>query len=103
MSTWKVNNNFTPEVTINTQPLNTSSNFIDRAAEWLKAAEGFSNKAYKDGRYFSVGYGFNDPKYTKNTTMTLEEAEQELRRQLTTRAAKYQKQFGSKWDNLTDN
>lgn len=118
MSTWKVNNDYLQEVTtytqkgnndfnseviLNNQSLNTSLNYIDRATEWLKAAEGFRSKAYKDGKYFSVGYGFNNPKYTKNTTMTLEEANKELRRQITTRAARYQKRFGSKWDNLSDN
>lgn len=103
MSTWKVNIDSPQEVKINNQPSNTSLNYLDKAADWIKSAESFSSKAYKDGKYYSVGYGFNDPKYTKNTTMTLEEAEKELHRQLTTRAAIYQKRFGSKWGNLTDN
>lgn len=59
--------------------------------------------AYKDGKYYSIGYGFNDPKYKEGDTMTREQADAELDRQLKTREAKYRQRFGSKWDNLTDN
>jgi hypothetical protein len=30
------------------------------------------DKAYKDGKYYSIGYGFNDPKYKEGDTMTRE-------------------------------
>ena len=59
--------------------------------------------AYKDGKYYSIGYGFNDPKYKEGDTMTKEEADAELDRQLRTREAKYRQRFGEKWDNLSDN
>lgn len=59
--------------------------------------------AYKDGKYYSIGYGFNDPKYKEGDTMTKEEADAELDRQLRTRETKYRQRFGEKWDNLSDN
>ena len=59
--------------------------------------------AYKDGKYYSIGYGFNDPKYKEGDTMTREQADAELDRQLRTRETKYRQRFGTKWDNLTDN
>lgn len=65
--------------------------------------EGFREEAYQDGKYYSIGYGFNGPQYKKGDRMTREDADKELERQLTTRENKYRKRFGSKWDNLTDN
>lgn len=59
--------------------------------------------AYKDGKYYSIGYGFNDPKYKEGDTMTKEEADAELDRQLRARESKYRQRFGTKWDNLSDN
>lgn len=66
-------------------------------------SEGFSEEAYQDGKYYSIGYGFNGPQYKKGDRMTRAEADKELERQLVTRETKYRNRFGSKWDNLTNN
>ena len=82
---------------------NTSSDFINRLKDFIRKEEGFRSKAYKDGKYYSIGYGFNNPKYKEGDFMTLEEAEDELEKQLKYREAKYIQRFGDKWRNLTDN
>lgn len=83
--------------------LSDNSDYFTRLKNFIKKEEGFRNTAYKDGKYYSIGYGFNGPKYKEGDIMTKEEADIELRRQLETREAKYKKRFGDKWDNLTDN
>ena len=105
MSTWKVGDS-------DDQPIldwrvkigyPNKSDYNTRLREFIIGEEGFRDKAYKDGKYYSIGYGFNDPKYKEGDVMTREEADAELTRQLQTREAKYKQRFGSKWENLTDN
>lgn len=114
ISTWKVGNDNSsydwkvdygrPSITVPPQvETPTSSDYYTRLKKFIAKEEGFRKEAYKDGNYYSIGYGFNDPKYKEGDTMTKEEANAELDRQLRTREAKYKKRFGSKWDNLTDN
>lgn len=79
------------------------SDYYTRLKEHIIKEEGFRDKAYKDGKYYSIGYGFNDAKYKEGDTMSREEADIELDRQLKTREGIYKKRFGSKWDNLSDN
>lgn len=79
------------------------SDYYTRLKEHIIKEEGFRDKAYKDGKYYSIGYGFNDAKYKEGDTMSREEADVELDRQLKTREGIYRKRFGSKWDNLSDN
>lgn len=79
------------------------TDYYTRLKNFIAQEEGFREKAYQDGKYYSIGYGFNDPKYKEGDIMTREEADIELDRQLRTREDKYKKRFGSKWDNLTDN
>jgi GH24 family phage-related lysozyme (muramidase) len=79
------------------------SDYYTRLKEHIIKEEGFRDKAYKDGKYYSIGYGFNDAKYKEGDTMSREEADIELDRQLKTREGIYRKRFGSKWDNLSDN
>lgn len=79
------------------------TDYYTRLKSFIAREEEFSEKAYQDGKYYSIGYGFNDPKYKEGDIMTREEADIELDRQLRTREGKYKKRFGSKWDNLTDN
>lgn len=79
------------------------SDYYTRLKEYIIKEEGFRDKAYKDGKYYSIGYGFNDAKYKEGDTMSREEADIELDRQLKTREGIYRKRFGSKWDNLSDN
>ena len=79
------------------------TDYYTRLKSFITREEGFREKAYPDGKYYSIGYGFNDPKYKEGDIMTREEADIELDRQLRTREGKYKKRFGSKWDNLTDN
>lgn len=110
-STWKVGNTeespYSGKVgyskTSSTDTVNPTSDYYIRLREFIAKEEGFKSEAYPDGKYFSIGYGFNGPQYKKGDTMTKEEADEELDRQLQTREAKYKKHFGSKWDNLTDN
>lgn len=90
-SSWKVQNITSP------------SDYYTRLKQFIAQEEGFRDRAYRDGKYYSIGYGFNDPKYKEGDTMTREEADAELDRQLRTREAKYRQRFGSKWDNLSDN
>lgn len=83
-----------------------SSNASDYNAalrQFIIDSEGFREEAYQDGKYYSIGYGFNGPQYKKGDRMTRAEADRELERQLTMRENKYRNRFGSKWDNLTDN
>lgn len=79
------------------------NDYYSRLRNFIIQEEGFRDKAYKDGKYFSIGYGFNDPKYKEGDTMTREQADVELDRQLKTREDKYKQRFGQKWDNLSDN
>lgn len=79
------------------------SDYHTKLRNFIIDSEGFRSEAYQDGKYYSIGYGFNDPKYKKGDTMTREEADAELDRQLKTREDIYRKRFGSKWDNLSDN
>ena len=90
-SSWKVGN------TSNTYDYNTA------LRKFIIDSEGFREEAYQDGKYYSIGYGFNGPQYKKGDRMTRAEADKELEKQLTTRENKYRNRFGSKWDNLTDN
>lgn len=83
--------------------LSTISDYFTRLKDFIKKEEGFSKNAYKDGKYYSIGYGFNGPQYKEGDVMTLSEAEEELTRQLLKREATYKKRFGNKWDKLTDN
>lgn len=80
-----------------------TSDYYTRLREFIVKEEGFRERAYRDGKYWSIGYGFNDPKYKEGDFMSREEADKELDRQLQTREAKYKKRFGAKWDNLSDN
>lgn len=80
-----------------------NDDYNTRLLEFIIGEEGFREKAYKDGNYYSIGYGFNGPQYKEGDVMTREEADAELTRQLQTREAKYKKRFGDKWDNLSDN
>ena len=113
-STWKVgndNNSYDwkvgygkPSTTVSSQvETPTSSDYYTRLRNFIIKEENFSGTAYQDGKYYSIGYGFNDPKYKKGDVMTREEADKELDRQLQIREAKYKKRFGAKWDNLSDN
>lgn len=90
MSTWRV-------------PGSDTSDYNTRLRNFIIDSEGFRSEAYQDGKYYSIGYGFNGPQYKKGDTMTREEADAELDRQLQTRESKYKQRFGSKWSNLTDN
>lgn len=100
---WKVGYN-KPNNTISSQAeISTSSDYYKRLREFIAKEEGFREKAYKDGKYYSIGYGFNDPKYKEGDIMSREEADKELDRQLQAREAIYKKRFGTKWDNLSDN
>lgn len=85
--------------TVQTKP----SDYYTRLKNFIISEEGFRDKAYKDGKYYSIGYGFNDPKYKEGDTMTREQADAELDRQLRTRESKYKQRFGEKWDNLSEN
>lgn len=99
---WKVKfAHTTPEV--NNQNVSYNTDYATRLRAFIIGEEGFREKAYKDGKYYSIGYGFNGPQYKEGDIMTREEADAELTRQLHTREAKYKKRFGDKWDNLTDN
>lgn len=89
--------------TVGTYTNYTNPDYFTRLKEFIIGEEGFRDKAYKDGQYYSIGYGFNGPQYKANDVMTKEEADAELARQLETRENKYLKRFGVKWDNLTDN
>ena len=84
-------------------PISESDDYKTKLRNWIIGFEGFRSTPYKDGKYYSIGYGFNGPQYNENSTMTREEANSELDRQLTERETRYQKRFGQKWDNLTDN
>ena len=114
MSTWKTGNNENntynwkvsygkPENSFAIYDQTQKSDYYTKLRNFIEKEEGFREEAYLDGKYYSIGYGFNDPKYKKGDTMTKEEADAELDRQLKTREAKYKKRFGTKWDNLTDN
>lgn len=81
----------------------TPSDYKQRLRQFIIDAEGFRSEAYLDGKNYAIGYGFSGPQYKKGDTMTREEADKELDRQLTTRENKYRQRFGVKWDNLTDN
>ena len=83
--------------------LSDNSDYFTRLKDFIKKEEGFRQNAYKDGKYYSIGYGFNGPQYKEGDVMTLSEAEEELTRQLLRREATYKKRFGNKWDKLTDN
>lgn len=94
----------TPETwTVQTKP----SDYYTRLRNFIANEEAPGGNpvltAYKDGKYYSIGYGFNDPKYKEGDTMTKEEADAELDRQLRTRETKYRQRFGEKWNNLSDN
>ena len=89
--------------TVGTATNYTNPDYFTRLKEFIIGEEGFRNKAYKDGQYYSIGYGFNGPQYKAGDVMTKEEADIELARQLETREQKYRRRFGDKWDNLTDN
>lgn len=97
---WKVGTITSNKPTV---PNNTNSDYFTNLRNFIIEHEGFRDKAYQDGKYYSIGYGFNDPKYKAGDTMTREEADKELDRQLRTREEKYLNRFGSKWSNLTDN
>ena len=103
---WKVKSTHTtPEVNNQNVSQNVSQNtdYAARLRSFIIGEEGFRERAYKDGKYYSIGYGFNGPQYKEGDIMTREEAEAELTRQLQTREDRYKKRFGNKWDNLTDN
>ena len=113
-STWKVGNDNSsynwkvgygkPSTTVSSQvETSTSSDYYTRLREFIAKEEGFRERAYKDGKYYSIGYGFNDPKYKEGDTMTREQADAELDRQLKSRESKYRQRFGEKWDNLSEN
>lgn len=80
-----------------------TSDYNSNLRKFIIDSEGFREEAYQDGKYYSIGYGFNGPQYKKGDIMSRAEADKELERQLTTRENKYRNRFGSKWDNLTDN
>ena len=93
-----------PEVTSETWTVQTKpSDYYTRLKNFIISEEGFRDKAYRDGKYYSIGYGFNDPKYKEGDTMTREQANAELDRQLKSRESKYRQRFGEKWDNLSEN
>lgn len=93
-----------PETTSETWTVQTKpSDYYTRLKNFIISEEGFRNKAYKDSKYYSIGYGFNDPKYKEGDTMTREQANAELDRQLRARESKYRQRFGEKWDNLSEN
>ena len=93
-----------PEVTSETWTVQTKpSDYYTRLKNFIISEEGFRDKAYRDGKYYSIGYGFNDPKYKEGDTMTREQADVELDRQLRARESKYRQRFGEKWDNLSEN
>ena len=99
-----VNDNIANDSIVNDKiVLSDSSDYFTRLKDFIKKEEGFRKKAYKDGKYYSIGYGFNGPQYKEGDVMTLLEAEEELTRQLSRREATYKKRFGNKWDKLTDN
>lgn len=79
------------------------TDYYTRLKNFIISEEGFRDKAYRDGKYYSIGYGFNDPKYKEGDTMTREQADAELDRQLKFRESKYRQRFGEKWDNLSEN
>lgn len=102
VSTQSVDNNsdyLTWKVGINSR----ASDYNTALRKFIIDFEGFREEAYQDGKYYSIGYGFNGPQYKKGDRMTRVEADRELERQLTTRENKYKSRFGSKWNNLTDN
>lgn len=84
-------------------PISESDDYKTKLRNWIIQFEGFRSTPYKDGKYYAIGYGFNGPQYNANSTMTREEANIELDRQLAERESKYRKRFGQKWDNLTNN
>lgn len=93
-----------PEPTSETWTVQTKpSDYYTRLKNFIISEEGFRDKAYRDGKYYSIGYGFNDPKYKEGDTMTREQADVELDRQLRARESKYRQRFGEKWDNLSEN
>ena len=93
-----------PEPTSETWTVQTKpSDYYTRLKNFIISEEGFRDKAYRDGKYYSIGYGFNDPKYKEGDTMTREQADAELDRQLRSRESKYRQRFGEKWDNLSEN
>ena len=93
-----------PETTSETWTVQTKpSDYYTRLKNFIISEEGFRDKAYRDGKYYSIGYGFNDPKYKEGDTMTREQADVELDRQLRARESKYRQRFGEKWDNLSEN
>lgn len=100
---WKVGYNKYNNTVSSQAETSISSDYYKRLKEFIAKEEGFRERAYKDGKYYSIGYGFNDPKYKDGDIMSREEADKELDRQLQTREAIYKKRFGSKWDNLSDN
>ncbi len=95
----------TPKYSKTNNPVNHTQpgDYYSRLRNFIAKEESFRPNAYIDGKYYSIGYGFNDPKYKKGDIMTREEADKELDRQLKTRETKYRQRFGDKWDNLTDN
>ena len=102
MSTWSVDR----DSDYSSWRVGNSSNVSDYNTalhKFITDSEGFREEAYQDGKYYSIGYGFNGPQYKKGDRMTRAEADKELERQLTMRENKYRNRFGSKWDNLTDN
>lgn len=110
MLNWRVNtfrsgNHKAPTHSETSNPINLaqSGDYYSRLRDFIAKEEGFRSDAYIDGKYYSIGYGFNDPKYKKGDKMTKEEADKELDRQLKVRETKYRQRFGDKWDNLTDN
>ena len=102
---WKVENgtNGSTNWVVGTSTNATNSDYFTSLKEFIIGEEGFRDKAYKDGQYYSIGYGFNGPQYKEGDVMTREEADIELARQLETRENKYRQRFGNKWDNLTNN
>lgn len=99
MTTWAVGGDDTSTWSTKSK----SSNYNNALRKFIIDSEGFKEEAYQDGKYYSIGYGFNGPQYKKGDRMTREEADVELTNQLSEREAKYRKRFGSKWDNLSDN
>ena len=59
-----------------------SSNYDDALRKFIIDSEGFREEAYQDGKYYSIGYGFNGPQYKKGDRMTREEADAELQKQV---------------------
>lgn len=99
MTTWKVGGDYTATWSAKSK----SSDYNNALRKFIIDSEGFREEAYQDGKYYSIGYGFNGPQYKKGDRMTREEADAELTRQLSEREGRYKKRFGYKWDNLSDN